>query len=79
MQVITIVFIDDISYLHEKPFIWIEAEKIHFGFSHVILTEIQISQSTALICCISDVTHPYYVVSIFYEHSNYFTAFGSSV
>ena len=57
VQVITVVFIDDIPYLHEKPFIWIETEKFHFGFSCVILTEIQISQSTALICCISDVTY----------------------
>ena len=47
------------SYLDEKPFIWIETAKIHFGFSRVILTsEIQISQYTALICCIYDVTHP---------------------
>ena len=53
-----IVFIDNISYLDEKPFIWIETTKIHFSFSRVILTEIQISQSTALICCIYDVTHP---------------------
>ena len=64
VQVITVVFIDDIPYLHEKPFIWIETEKFHFGFSCVILTEIQISQSTALICCISDVRHPYLSCSL---------------
>ena len=52
------MFIDNISYLDEKLFIWIETAIIHFGFSCVILTEIQISQSTALLCCIYDVTHP---------------------
>ena len=31
-QVLIIVFIDDISYLHEKPFIWIKTAKIHLVF-----------------------------------------------